>query len=364
MENGKKKYLDGAGAQYLVQQMQKGVDAVRENVDFNNNILYGRPDVPKVYFIDDLVDEPFAAGIDVNSDKAEEDYFTALVAALMSLNSSDKVAVGDIVETNMVMSFISAGIVTWASIFDCAPEDIPEGFPDNLPADASEELVLMAVDAKDLLSSMVCRFRRAGSGDNWTHGALPNLFGWQILTESTEWELPGLIGTVYDTSSRLSGITSGMQGMVDRVPIKELSAVGNYTLDERHPSSGGPVYSTTLECFLYQNGSGSGFPFADANFGEVGKLQEYTVTRPKLGHIYVLQGRSYGQANNDYAQIFVGQYNSEKRYNVLVAYNELPTEVSAKVEDLISTMDLVNAAFEGLSGRVAALEAKAESVTD
>ena len=47
MENGKKKYLDGDGARYLVQQMQKGVDVVRENVDFNNEILYGRTGVPR-----------------------------------------------------------------------------------------------------------------------------------------------------------------------------------------------------------------------------------------------------------------------------------------------------------------------------
>lgn len=367
MENGKKKYLDGAGAQYLVQQMQKGVDAVREDVDFNNDILYGRTGVPKVYSIDDLVDEPIASGIDINSGKVEEDYVTAVVAALINLNRSDKVAVGDIVESNMYTALINAGVATWADIFDCAPEDIPEGFPDNLPADASEELVSMAAAAKDILSSAVLRFRRAASDDDWTHGIIPNLFGWQILTGSTEYELPGLMGTVYDTSSRLSGIPSAMQGMVNSVPLKEIASVGDYNIWENNSNGSNIVYSTTLECFLYQNGPSSGRPFADDTLGDVGKLQEYTVTRPKLGYIYVSRP-PYSPAYNSCTQIFVGRYDPTKRYNVLVAYNELPTEVSAeisaKVEDLISTMDLVNAAFEGLSGRVAALEAKAESVTD
>ena len=365
MENGKKKYLDGDGARYLVQQMQKGVDVVRENVDFNNEILYGRTGVPKVYNIDDLVDEPIAAGIDVNSDDLEEAYILALVAALNKVRGSDKVAVGDIVESNMYMELINAGLVTWADIFDCKPEDIPEGFPDNLPADASEELVSMAAEAKDILSVTTYRFRRAGSGDDWTYGAVPDLYGWQILRGAAEGELSGLMGTVYDTSGRLSGITSTMQGMVNRVPVREIDSVGDFYLDENNSSGSDIIYSTTLECFLHQNGSRSGAPFADATLGDVGKLQEYTVTRPKLGYLYV--GRGYigsGSSSLGITQIYVGRYDSTKKYNVLVPYSELPSTTSAKVEDLISTMNLVNAAFEALSGRVAALEAKAESVTD
>lgn len=372
MENGKKKYLNGDGAQYLVQQMQKGVNAVRENVDFNNEILYGRTGVPKVYNIDDLVDEPIAAAIDVNSDNLEEDYITALVAALNKARGSDKVAVGDIVESNMYMELINAGLVTWADIFDCKPEDIPEGFPDSLPADASDELVSMAAEAKDILSVTTYRFRRAGSGDDWTHGAVPDLYGWQILRGAVEGELPGLMGTVYDTSGRLSGIPSTIQNMVNRVPVREIGSVGDFYLYEQNPGGSGVIYSTTLECFLHQNGPSSGAPFADATLGDVGKLQEYTVTRPKLGYLYV--GRGYiGSGSNSLGitQIYVGRYDSTKKYNVLVPYSELPSTTSAKVEDLstkvediISTMDLVNAAFEALSGRVAALEAKAESVTD
>lgn len=372
MENGKKKYLNGDGAQYLVQQMQKGVNAVRENVDFNNEILYGRTGVPKVYNIDDLVDEPIAAGIDVNSDNLEEDYITALVAALNKARGSDKVAVGDIVESNMYMELINAGLVTWADIFDCKPEDIPEGFPDSLPADASDELVSMAAEAKDILSVTTYRFRRAGSGDDWTHGAVPDLYGWQILRGAVEEELPGLMGTVYDTSGRLSGIPSTIQNMVNRVPVREIGSVGDFYLYEQNPGGSGVIYSTTLECFLHQNGPSSGAPFADATLGDVGKLQECTVTRPKLGYLYV--GRGYiGSGSNSLGitQIYVGRYDSTKKYNVLVPYSELPSTTSAKVEDLstkvediISTMDLVNAAFEALSGRVAALEAKAESVTD
>lgn len=372
MENGKKKYLDGDGARYLVQQMQKGVDVVRKNVDFNNEILYGYTGVPKVYCIDDLVDEPIAAGIDVNSDNLEEDYFTALVAALNKVRGSDKVAVGDIVESNMYMELINAGLVTWADIFDCKPEDIPEGFPDRLPADASDELVSMAAEAKDILRVTTYRFRRAGSGDDWTHGAVPDLYGWQILGGAAEGELSGLIGTAYDTFSRLSGIPSTIQNMVNRVPVREIGSVGDFYLYEQNPGGSDIIYSTTLECFLHQNGPSSGRPFADATLGDVGKLQEYTVTRPKLGYLYV--GLGYiGSGSNSLGitQIYVGRYDSTKKYNVLVPYSELPSTTSAKVEDLsteigdlISTMNLVNAAFEALSGRVAALEAKAESVTD
>lgn len=372
MENGKKKYLDGDGARYLVQQMQKEVAPVRENVDFNNEILYGYTGVPKVYSIDDLVDEPIAAGIDVNSDNLEEDYITALVAALNKARGSDKVAVGDIVESNMYMELINAGLVTWATIFDCAPEDIPEGFPDSLPADASEELVSMASEAKIILVATTYRFRRAGSNDNWTYGDLQGLCGWQPLTSSHECELPGLIGTAYDTFSRLSGIPSTIQSAVKKLPLREVSAVGDFYLYEQNPGGSGVIYSTTLECFLHQNGPSSGRPFADATLGDVGKLQEYTVTRPKLGYLYV--GRGYigsGSSSLGITQIYVGRYDSTKKYNVLVPYSELPSTTSAKVEDLstkvediISTMDLVNAAFEALSGRVAALEAKAESVTD
>lgn len=355
-----------------MQQMQKEVAPVRENVDFNNEILYGRTGVPKVYNIDDLVDEPIAAGIDVNSDNLEEAYILALVAALKKVRGSDKVAVGDIVESNMYMSLINAGLVTWADIFDCKPEDIPEGFPDNLPADASEELVSMAAEAKDILSVTTYRFRRAGSGDDWTHGAVPDLYGWQILRGAAEGELSGLMGTVYDTSGRLSGITSTMQGMVNRVPVREIGSVGDFYLYEQNRGGSGVIYSTTLECFLHQNGPSSGAPFADATLGDVGKLQEYTVTRPKLGYLYV--GRGYigsGSNSRGVTQIYVGRYDSTKKYNVLVPYSELPSTTSAKVEDLstkvediISTMNLVNAALEALSGRVAALEAKAESVTD
>lgn len=352
--------------------MQKGVDVVRENVDFNNEILYGRTGVPKVYSIDDLVDEPVAAGIDVNSDNLEEDYFTALVAALNKARGSDKVAVGDIVESNMYMELINAGLVTWATIFDCAPEDIPEGFPDNLPADAAEELIEMAEEAKYILSVTTYRFRRAGSGDDWTHGAVPDLYGWQILRGAAGVELSGLMGTVYDTFSILSGIPSTIQNMVNRVPVREVTEVGDFYLYEQNPGGSDIIYSTTLECFLYQNGPSSGRPFADSTLGDVGKLQEYTVTRPKLGYLYV--GRGYigsGSSSLGITQIYVGRYDSTKKYNVLVPYSELPSTTSAKVEDLstkvediISTMDLVNAAFEALSGRVAALEAKAESVTD
>lgn len=366
MENGKKKYLDGDGARYLVQQMQKGVDVVRENVDFNNEILYGRTGVPKVYSIDDLVDEPVAAGIDVNSDNLEEDYITALVAALNKARGSDKVAVGDIVESNMYMELINAGLVTWATIFDCGPEDIPEGFPDNLPADAAEELIEMAEEAKYILSVTTYRFRRAGSGDDWTHGAVPDLYGWQILRGAAEGELSGLMGTVYDTFSRLSGIPSTIQNMVNRVPVREIGSVGDFYLYEQNPGGSDIIYSTTLECFLYQNGSGSGRPFADATLGDVGKLQEYTVTRPKLGYLYV--GRGYigsGSNSRGVTQIYVGRYDSTKNYNVLVPYSELPSTTSAKVEDLstkvedlISTMNLVNAAFEAQSEKVAALEAR------
>ena len=372
MENGKKKYLDGDGARYLVQQMQKGVDVVRENVDFNNEILYGRTGVPKVYNIDDLVDEPIAAGIDVNSDNLEEDYITALVAALNKARGSDKVAVGDIVESNMYMELINAGLVTWADILDCKPEDIPEGFPDSLPADASDELVSMAAEAKDILSVTTYRFRRADTSDNWTYGTLPGLFGWQILMSDTGYELPGLIGAAYDAAIRLSRIPSTIQSAVKKVPVRGIGSVGVFYLDENNSGGSDIIYSTTLECFLYRNGSGSGRPFADATLGDVGKLQEYTVTRPKLGYLYV--GRGYigsGSSSLGITQIYVGRYDSTKKYNVLVPYSELPSTTSAKVEDLstkvediISTMDLVNAAFEALSGRVAALEAKAESVTD
>ena len=142
------------------------------------------------------------------------------------------------------------------------------------------------------------------------------------------------------------------------------------------------MYIAEYGCFAlanFYNPTSSVQIFRDNTYGDVysGNIVDKSrfhgayATCPKLGHIYVERGRAYPSYGKSNIYIVVPQKFASGQRGVLKpldeALSELPEQVdglSTKVEDLISTMDLVNAAFEALSGRVAALEAKAESVTD